>query len=101
MRLFGRLLVLPFKLLLATFETAFAAGRVVGRVPVHAGRHTSRILGFRGTLGLLAGLALGLAFAPGPGRELRARVKRLLARSTVTSDADLVVVDRGDEAGTD
>ena len=89
MRLFVRLLLLPFKLLLATFETAFAAGRMVGCVPIRAGRHTSRLLGFRGTFGLLVGLALGLAFAPGPGRELRARVKRLLARSAVTSDGDL------------
>jgi uncharacterized protein YunC (DUF1805 family) len=51
-KLIGRLLILPFKLLLATFETAFRAGRLVGSVPVKVGRRTTRIMGIRGVIGL-------------------------------------------------
>jgi len=84
-----RLILLPFKLVLAAIEAGFRAGRVAGAVPVRLGRATTRVLGFRGTIGLLLGVALGLAFAPGPGRELRERVKLLLARDDGPTDADL------------
>jgi hypothetical protein len=85
----GRLLILPFKLTLATLETAFRAGRLVGSVPVKAGRGTSRIMGVRGVIGLGIGLALGLLFAPGPGRELRERLRALWARRAAPSDGEL------------
>ena len=41
MKFIGRLLLLPFKLVLATVETAFRAGRLVGSIPV-AGRAGAR-----------------------------------------------------------
>jgi hypothetical protein len=88
-KLIGRLLILPFKLLLATLETAFRAGRLVGSVPVKVGRRTTRIMGVRGVIGLLVGLALGLLFAPGPGRELRDRLRAIRARRSGVSDAEL------------
>jgi len=88
-KLIGRLLVLPFKLLLATFETAFRAGRVVGAVPVKVTRTTTRVMGIRGVIGLLVGLAVGLLFAPGPGRELRDRLKALRVGRGHLSDAEL------------
>jgi hypothetical protein len=84
-----RLILLPFKLVLAALEAGFRAGRVAGAVPLRLGRGTTRVLGFRGTLALLVGVVLGLAFAPGPGRDLRARVKQLLARDDGPTDADL------------
>ena len=85
----GRLLILPFKLVLAAVGTAFRAGRLVGRVPVVVGRGMSRMMGIRGVIGLLVGVALGLLFAPGPGRQLRDRLRAIQARRSGLSDADL------------
>jgi hypothetical protein len=84
-----RLLLLPFKLVLAAVETAFRIGRLFGSIPLRVGRSTSRIMGVRGVIGLLVGLAVGLLFAPGPGRDLRDRVRLLLARRAAPSDAEL------------
>ena len=84
-----RLIILPFKLVGAALEAGFRAGWAAGAVPVRLGRGTTRLLGFRGTVGLLLGVVLGLAFAPGPGRDLRARVKALLARDEGPTDADV------------
>ena len=42
-------------------------------------RGVGRLLGLRGVLALVAGLAIGLLFAPGPGRELRDRLRALAA----------------------
>ena len=89
MKLLGRLLILPFQFLIDATGASFRAGRAVGAVPVKLGRHTTRLLGFRGTVGLLLGVILGLAFAPGPGRDLRAAVKRFVARQRGADDADL------------
>jgi hypothetical protein len=88
-KLLFRLVLLPFKLALAAVGTVFRAGLFAGGLPVRAGRRTSRLLGFRGSLGLLVGVVLGLAFAPGPGREFRAQIKRLLDRGPSVSDNDL------------
>jgi len=85
----GRVFVLPAKLVFASVETAFRAGRLVGSVPVGAARRTSRLLGFRGTLALVIGFALGLLLAPVPGRQLRARLKLVLDRTGGVSDAEL------------
>ncbi len=38
---------------------------------------------------LVVGLALGLLFAPGPGRELRRRLRALADARRLTTDADL------------
>jgi hypothetical protein len=88
-KLLARLLYLPVKLGLSAVESAFQAGRFAGEVSVSAGRGTTRLLGVRGTLALLLGIGLGLAFAPVPGRDLRARVKAWLARRPGVSDADI------------
>lgn len=89
MKLLGRLIVLPLKVVLTLTGAAFRAGRLAGSVPVGAARRTSRLLGLRGTLALLVGLALGLLLAPVPGRQLRARLRELLQRSRGVSDAEL------------
>lgn len=90
MNLLGRLIFLPVKLTGAAVESSFRAGRLVGALPVRLTRRTSRLLGARGTFGLILGLLLGLAFAPGPGREFRARVRKLIAEGQrlVTSPGD-------------
>lgn len=85
----GRLLILPFKLVLAAIETGFEVGRAAGRGTAVVGRGTARVMGLRGVLGLLIGLAVGLLFAPGPGRELRDKLRALWARRAAPSDAEL------------
>ena len=85
----GRALLLPARVTFAATRTAFQAGRAVGSVPVRTARRTSHILGFRGTVALLVGAALGLLLAPVPGRELRARLKVLFSGTGVVSDAEL------------
>ncbi len=89
MKFFGRLLILPFKLVLAAIEAAFAAGQMAGRGSATVARGTSRLMGVRGVIGLLVGLAVGLLFAPGPGRDLRDRLRALRARRAAPSDAEL------------
>jgi hypothetical protein len=88
-RFLFRLIFLPFRVALAAVATAFRAGRVAGAVPFRVSGRMGRLLGFRGTLALVAGLALGLLFAPGPGRELREQIRALADRRKATSDADL------------
>ncbi len=48
-----------------------------------------RLLGFRAVVALFAGLALGLLFAPGPGRQLRDRLRRLATAGGASADGDL------------
>jgi hypothetical protein len=84
-----RLVLLPFRLAFSLVETAFRVGVAVGRLPLHFSRRVGRLLGFRALIALIAGLAVGLLFAPGPGRELRSRLQALAASRRMTSDADL------------
>ncbi len=89
LRFLFRLLTLPFRLALRTVATAFRLGAAVGRVPVRVSGGLRRLLGLRALAALVAGVALGLLFAPGPGRELRSRLRALSAARRLTSDADL------------
>jgi len=73
-----RLLLLPFKILLATVGLTFRTGFALGKAPVKASRAAVRVVGLRGWVLFLAGLALGLLFAPGPGRDLRVKLQGLL-----------------------
>lgn len=86
----GRLLVLPFKLLGAAVVLAFRAGVAVARIPVRLSAAAGRLLGFRGIIFGLLGLALGLLFAPGPGRDLRDRLRQLIQGGGVVADDELV-----------
>lgn len=83
-----RLILLPFKIVLALLGVALKAGFKVGQLPVKASKVGVRMLGIRGWLFLLVGLAIGLLFAPGPGHELRDRLKELLGGG-VEPDGDL------------
>ncbi len=89
LRSIGRLILLPVRLVMALMATAFQIGRFVGAVPFRVSARLGRLLGPRGVLALVGGLALGLLFAPGPGRELRGRIRALVDGRTETSDADL------------
>jgi len=89
LRFLIRLLLLPLRIALGAVATGFRVGRAVGGMPVRVTSRFSRLLGFRAVLALLVGLALGLLFAPGPGRELRERLRALSAARRATSDAEL------------
>jgi hypothetical protein len=88
-KLLGRVVIVPAKVLVVSVQTAFRAGRVVGSVPVGMARGTRRVLGLRGTLALVVGFAVGLLLAPVPGRQLRARLATMLARRGGLTDTDL------------
>lgn len=79
LRFLARLVIVPVKLVLAALGVTFRTGRRVGAVPARLTGRTVRLVGVRGWVFFLLGLAVGLAFAPGPGRELRARLAKLLS----------------------
>ena len=83
-----RLVLLPFKLLLALVGVTFRTGVRAGRAPVRLSWRLARLGGPRGWFCFFFGLALGLLFAPGPGRDLRAKLQQLLDRDLV-SDPEL------------
>ena len=85
-----RLIVLPFKLAFALIGLAFRLGLWIGRVPVRltagVGRTTGKLLGAKGLVGIVLG-AIAVAFlTPFAGRELRARVRKLLAAPGIDDD---------------
>lgn len=73
-----KLLWLPFRLVLGT--TKFG---------VKTGYRTGRIVGYRRLVVFGAGIAAGMLLAPGPGAELRSKLRRRLEARGVT-DADLL-----------
>ena len=85
-----RLVLLPFKIALGLVGATFRAGLAVGKAPLKASRFAVKVVGFRGWLLFILGVALGLLFAPGPGRELRAKLQAMLERGG-TSDDELRV----------
>jgi hypothetical protein len=83
-----RLLLFPIKLVLRLLGFTLKVGYVSGRVPVRMSARSVRLVGFRGVLFLVIGVALGLLLAPEPGRDLRVKLQKLLEGGG-TSDADL------------
>ncbi len=81
---------LPFRVVGALITGAFRLGFAAGRLPVRAIGTTGKVLGFRGVVFGGLGLALGLLFAPVPGRELRERLMRLVSGAGSVSDDELV-----------
>jgi hypothetical protein len=86
-----RLLLLPFKIAFALIGIALKTGFRVGTLPFKVSGRVARVPRFRGWFFLLAGLVVGLLLAPGSGRELRAKLQKLLDRS---SDSDGDVADK-------
>jgi BON domain len=89
-RLIGGLVKLPFRLVGRLVGIAFGLGRTIGRIPLVITRRTTRILGVRGIVFGLLGLAVGLLLAPVAGRELRRKLAGLLNAAGPVSDAELI-----------
>jgi hypothetical protein len=81
--------VVPVKLAAAVGQLAFGAGRAVGRAPVVVSRRAVKVAGVKGTIAFVVGLVVGLVVAPVPGRQLRAKLRSLVAGSAAPTDADL------------
>lgn len=88
-RLFWRLLLLPFKILFAAVGTSFRLGTTVATAPVKVGVRATRAAGFSGIICLVLGLAIGLLVAPESGRELRAKLLARFGGPEVLSDDEL------------
>jgi hypothetical protein len=88
-RLVFRLLLLPFKILLATLGTSFRVGTRVGTAPIKVGFRATRLAGFSGIVCFFLGLAVGLLFAPAKGRDLRAKLQRALGQGAGLTDEEL------------
>lgn len=73
-----KLLFLPIKLAFKLLGFSTKVAYKTGKVPVKVSTRTVRLPGARGWLFFLIGLAVGLLFAPGPGRELRLKLQRKL-----------------------
>jgi BON domain len=84
-----RLLLLPVRVVLAAVAVGFRAGQLVARFPMRISARLGRLMGLRSVVALLAGLAIGLLFAPGPGRELRLRLRALAASRRGGGDTGL------------
>ncbi len=64
MRFLLRLMLLPVRVVLASVAVGFRVGQMVAGVPDAALARLGRLLGLRAVVALLAGLAIGLLFAP-------------------------------------
>lgn len=84
-----KLIALPFKLLFKTVALFLKLSAKTAFLPVRAGRATTRTLGFKGLLLGLFGLAIGLLFAPMPGRELREKLLAMLSGGGSVPDDEL------------
>src|SRR5256885_16602173 len=54
-------------------------GAKTTKVAAKTGYRTGRMLGYRRLFVFALGIAVGVLFAPGPGRELRDKIKAILA----------------------
>lgn len=79
-----RLLFLPVRIALALVGGIFRIGFRLGGIPARAGGRAVRIVGFRGWLFLVVGVAVGLLLAPVTGSELRLKLQALLSGGTDT-----------------
>jgi BON domain len=80
------LVALPFRLIGALVVGSFKLGWWSAKLPVRVTARTTRVLGFKAVVLFVAGLALGLLFAPFPGAELRAKLQRRLGQGLITDD---------------
>ncbi|MEY2403506.1 MAG: hypothetical protein QOD38_1057 [Acidimicrobiaceae bacterium] len=64
-------------------------GTTATKVAAKTGYRTGRLLGYRRLFVFGVGIAVGVLIAPGPGRELRAKLQALLAGTPAPSDPEL------------
>jgi osmotically-inducible protein OsmY len=79
---------LPFRLTADLLVGAFKAGWWSAKLPVRVTARTTRLVGLKAVVLFVAGLAVGLLFAPVSGAELRARLQRRLEGDNLT-DSEL------------
>lgn len=84
-----RILFFPIKLVLHLLGFTAKAGYKAGTVPFKVTAVTGRVVGFKGFVLLVVGVAIGLLLAPVPGRELRDRILLMVKGSQPLSDTDL------------
>ena len=89
MRFLVRLVLLPVRVVLAAVAVGFRLGQLVTGIPLRISARMGRLLGLRAIVALAVGLAVGLLFAPGPGRELRDRLRALAASRRLGGDEGL------------
>src|SRR5256885_8793691 len=65
-------------------------GAKTTKVAAKTGYRTGRLLGYRRLFVFGLGLAVGILFAPGPGRELREKLKAMVAPEPATPEPLLV-----------
>jgi hypothetical protein len=84
-----RILFFPIKLVLHLLGFSLKVGYKAGTVPFKVTSRTGRLIGFKGFLLFVVGVAVGLFLAPGSGREMRERVRLLIQGNQPLSDSDL------------
>lgn len=82
-----RLFLFPFRLLFGAIGTFFRLGFRIGALPIRAGGRAARVVGFRGWLFLLVGVAVGLLLAPMTGQELRVKLQAMLGGGADTGSS--------------
>jgi osmotically-inducible protein OsmY len=87
-----RLLFLPVRIAIALVRTTLRIGFRLGGIPARVSGRAVRLVGFRGWLFLVLGVAAGLLLAPFTGRELRLKLQAMLSggADSPTSLADKV-----------
>ena len=85
-----KLAMLPFKLVCAVTSLTSRIAWKATLLPARACRATTRLVGFRGILFGLIGLAVGLLLTPMTGRELRDKLRALAAGGGTITDDELV-----------
>ena len=72
------LLTLPFRLVFGTAKLGTKAAAKTTTGSFKAGYRAGRLLGYRRMFFVAVGIGIGLLVAPVPGRELRAKLQKLL-----------------------
>lgn len=83
-----RLVVLPFRVAFATIRIALRTGVRVALLPGRLSGRALGLVGFKALLLFVVGVAVGLLAAPTSGRELIAKLAKMLDKGT-TTDTDL------------
>lgn len=82
-----RLLTAPVRVLVGVADVAARSGYRAGRGSARVARSVTRLAGWRAVTALVVGIALGMLFAPAPGRALRLRLRS--RRSPGVADDEL------------
>ena len=79
-------LLLPVRLVIWLIGLGFRLGWWAAKVPVRVTATTTRVLGPKAVVLFVAGVVLGLLFAPTTGAELRERLRRRLEGGGLTDE---------------